>query len=154
MLVKKKQKTPILLLLIIFIIIFYYMLRVMTLVDANNGTWNLEFFTIALNELYKLNTPIAFTSKNLVTAMGVSFFVFMIYETYRIQNKKNIQENTYGSAEWRNPKDIANKRDKNFENNIILTQTELISKNMKTSGMNRHVILLGRPGTRQISLLF
>ena len=154
MLVKKKQKTPILLLLIIFIIIFYYMLRVMTLVDANNGTWNLEFFTIALNELYKINTPIAFTSKNLVTAMGVSFFVFMIYETYRIQNKKNIQENTYGSAEWRNPKDIANKRDKNFENNIILTQTELISKNMKTSGMNRHVILLGRPGTRQISLLF
>lgn len=130
------------------------MLRVMTLVDANNGTWNLEFFTIALNELYKINTPIAFTSKNLVTAMGVSFFVFMIYETYRIQNKKNIQENTYGSAEWRNPKDIANKRDKNFENNIILTQTELISKNMKTSGMNRHVILLGRPGTRQISLLF
>ena len=130
------------------------MLRVMTLVDANNGTWNLEFFTIALNELYKINTPIAFTSKNLVTAMGVSFFVFMIYETYRIQNKKNIQENTYGSAEWRNPKDIATKRDKNFENNIILTQTELISKNMKTSGMNRHVILLGRPGTRQISLLF
>jgi len=130
------------------------MLRVMTLVDANNGTWNLEFFTIALNELYKVNTPIAFTSKNLVIAMGVSFFVFMIYETYRIQNKKNIQENTYGSAEWRNPKDIANKRDKNFENNIILTQTELVSKNMKTSGMNRHVILLGRPGTRQISLLF
>ena len=154
MLVKKKQKTPILLLLIIFIIIFYYMLRVMTLVDANNGTWNLEFFTIALNELYKLNTPIAFTSKNLVTAMGVSFFVFMIYETYRIQNKKNIQENTYGSAEWRNPKDIATKRDKNFENNIILTQTELISKNMKTSGMNRHIVLLGRPGTRKISLLF
>ena len=154
MLVKKKQKTPLLLLLIIFIIIFYYMLRVMTLVDANNGTWNLEFFTIALNELYKVNTPIAFTSKNLVIAMGVSFFVFMIYETYRIQNKKNIQENTYGSAEWRNPKDIANKRDKNFENNIILTQTELVSKNMKTSGMNRHVILLGRPGTRQISLLF
>jgi len=148
MLVKKKQKTPLLLLVIIFIIIFYYMLRVMTLVDANNGIWDLEFFTIAINELYKINTPIAFTSKNLVTAMGVSFFVFMIYETYRIQNKKNIQENTYGSAEWRNPKDIADKKDKNFENNIILTQTELISKNMKKSGMNKHIILLGRPGTR------
>lgn len=150
MLVKKKEKTPLLLLLLIFIIIFYYMLRVMTLVDANGENWDLEFFTIALNNLYKVNTPIAFTSRNLVTAMGVSFFVFMIYETYHMQNKKNIQENTYGSAEWRNSKDIANKRDKNFENNIILTQTELISKNMKTSGMNRHVILLGRPGTRQI----
>ena len=30
---------------------------------------------------------------------------------------------------------------------MILTETELISKNMKVSGMNRHVILLGRPGT-------
>lgn len=148
MLVKKKQKTPVVLLLIIFIIIFYYMLRVLTLVDANNGTWELEFFTIALNDLYKINTPVTITSKNLVVAAGVSFFVFMIYETYRIQNKKNIQENTYGSAEWRTPKDIANKRDKNYENNMILTQTELVSKNMKISGMNRHVILLGRPGTR------
>lgn len=148
MLVKKKQKTPFLLLLIIFVIVFYYMLRVLTLVDANNGTWNLEFFTITLNNLYKINNPVTITNKNIAIATGVSFFVFMIYETYRIQNKKNIQENTYGSAEWRNPKDIANKRDKNYENNMILTQTELVSKNMKISGMNRHVILLGRPGTR------
>ena len=124
------------------------MLRVLTLVDANSGTWELESFTIALNDLYKINTPVTITSKNLGIAAGVSFFVFMIYETYRIQNKKNIQENTYGSAEWRTPKDIANKRDKNYENNMILTQTELVSKNMKISGMNRHVILLGRPGTR------
>lgn len=58
-----------------------------------------------------------------------------------------------GSAEWRTSKDIAQKRDKNFENNMILTQSELISKNMKISGMNRHVILIGRPGTRKISLL-
>ena len=150
MLVKKYKKKSYLLLLIIVIIIFYYMLRVTTLVDANNGEWQFEYFTTAFNELYKINTPIALTSKNLVTAMGVSFFVLMIYETYAMQNKKNIQENTYGSAEWRTPKDIIQKRDKNFEDNMILTQTELVSKNMKTSGMNRHVILLGRPGTRKV----
>ena len=154
MLVKKNKRTSMLLLFIVFIIIFYYMLRVATLVDANNGIWELEFFTIAINELYKLNTPIAFTSKNLVIAMGVSFFVLMVYETYRMQNKKNIQEDTYGSAEWKSPKDIIKKRDKDFENNIILTQTELISKNMKTSGMNRHIILLGRPGTGKSRYFF
>ena len=71
----------------------------------------------------------------------------MVYETYHMQSKKNIQENTYGSAEWGNSKDIENKKDKVFENNMILTQTELISKNMKISKMNRHVILIGRPGT-------
>ena len=127
------------------------MLRVTTLVDINDGVWKLDYFTIALNELYKINTTLVLTSKNLVTALGVSFFMLMVYETYRMQNKKNIQENTYGSAEWRNPKDIANKKDKDFENNIILTETEMISKNMKVSGMNKHIILLGRPGTREIS---
>ena len=71
--------------------------------------------------------------------------MFMIYETYAMQNKKNIQENTYGSAEWKSPKDIIKKRDKNFENNMILTENELVSKSMKISQMNRHVILIGRP---------
>lgn len=46
------------------------------------------------------------------------------------------------------PKDIENKKDKNFEHNMILTKSEQVSKNMQISGMNRHVILLGRPGTR------
>lgn len=71
------------------------MLRVTTLVSNNNGNWSLDYLTIALNELYKINTPVDITSKNLVTSAGVSFFVLMIYETYRMQNKKNIQDNTY-----------------------------------------------------------
>lgn len=154
MLVNKNKKPPYLLLFIAFIVVFYYMLRVTTLVNSNNGIWDLEFFNIALSEIYKLNTSVDITSKNLAISAGVSFFMLMIYETYRMQNKRNMQENTYGSAEWRTSKDIENKRDKVFENNMILSQTEFISKNMKKSGMNRHVILLGRPGTRQISLLF
>lgn len=154
MLVKKSKRTSPLFLFIVFLIVFYYMLRVTTLVSNNNDIWELNFFTIALNELYKINTPLVISSKNLGISIGVSFFIFMIYETYRMQNKKNVQENTYGSAEWKSPKDISKKRDKNFENNMILTQTELVSKNMKTSGMNRHVILLGRPGTRKIKILF
>lgn len=148
MLVKKNKKPPYLLLFIAFIVVFYYMLRVTTLVNSNNGIWDLEFFNIALSEIYKLNTSVDITSKNLAISAGVSFFMLMIYETYRMQNKRNMQENTYGSAEWRTSKDIENKRDKVFENNMILSQTEFISKNMKKSGMNRHVILLGRPGTR------
>lgn len=147
MLVKRNKKSSTLIIVIIFIIIFYYMLRVTTLVSSNNGIWNLDYFTIALNELYKINTPVDISSKNLGISAGVSFFClwFMKLIVYKI---KNIQENTYGSAEWKNPNDIKNKRDKVFENNIILSQTEFISKNMKKSGMNRHVILLGRPGTR------
>lgn len=147
MLVKRNKKSSKIIFVIVFVIIFYYMLRVTTLVSSNGGTWSLEYFTIALNELYKINTPIDFTRNNLLISIGVSFFVLMIYETYKMQNKKNIQENTYGSAEWRTAEDIKDKRDKKFENNMILTQTELISKNMKISKMNRHVVLIGRPGS-------
>lgn len=147
MLVKRNKKSSKVLFVIVFAIIFYYMLRVTTLVSANNGNWSFDYFTIVLNELYKINTPIDFSRNNFLVSMGVSFFVLMIYETYKMQNKKNIQENTYGSAEWKTPNDIKDKRDKNFENNMILTQTELISKNMKISKMNRHVILIGRPGS-------
>ena len=145
MLVKRNKKTSYILIVLVFAIIFYYMLRVTTLVDNNNGIWNIEYFSTAFNELYKLNTQIDITRKNLIISIGVSFFVFMIYETYVMQNKKNIQENTYGSAEWKSPKDIIKKRDKNFENNMILTENELVSKNMKISQMNKHVILIGRP---------
>lgn len=150
MLVKKEKKTSPIILVIVFIIIFYYMLRVTTMVSSNGGNWNLDFFTIAFNELYKLNTPLSINTNNILISGGVTLFLFMLYETYRMQNKKNIQEDTYGSAEWRTSKDIIKKRDKDFENNMILTQSELISKNMRISGMNRHVILLGRPGTRKI----
>lgn len=147
MLVKKNKKSSKVIFVIVFAIIFYYMLRVTTLVSNNNGIWKLEYFTVALNELYKINTPIDLTRNNLAISIGVSFFAFMVYETYKMQNKKNMQENTYGSAEWRTSNEIKDKRDKEFENNMILTQTELISKNMKISKMNRHVILLGRPGS-------
>ncbi len=150
MLVKKEKKTSPIILVIVFIIVFYYMLRVTTMVSSNGGNWNLDFFTIAFNELYKLNTPLHINTNNILISGGVTLFLLMLYETYRMQNKKNIQEDTYGSAEWRSSKDIIKKRDKDFENNMILTQTELISKNMRISGMNRHVILLGRPGTRKI----
>ena len=142
MLIKKNKKTSFLILVIIFIIVFYYMLRVTTLVDNNNGIWELKLFTNAINSIYKISTPINISTKNVLISAGVSFFVIMIYETYRSQNKKNVQENTYGSAEWNNSKILSKKRDPVFENNMILTQTELVSKNMKKSKMNRHVMLI------------
>lgn len=147
MFVKKNKRTSKVLFVIVLAIIFYYMLRVTTLVSNNSGNWSFDYFTISLNELYKINSPIEFTRNNILVSMGVSFFIFMIYETYKMQNKRNIQENTYGSSEWKTSNEIKDKRDKKFENNMILTQTEFISKNMKISKMNRHVMLIGKPGS-------
>ena len=111
MLVKRNKRNSKIVFTIVFVIIFYYMLRVTTLVSNNGGNWSLDYFTIALNELYRISTPIDISRNNILVSIGVSFFVFMVYETYRLQNKRNIQENTYGSAEWKTPKDIIKKRD-------------------------------------------
>ena len=71
------------------------MLRVTTEVELNNGIWSFDIFSNCLNELYKITTPISFTTHNDAMSIGVAFFVLMLYETYKMQNKKNIQENTY-----------------------------------------------------------
>ena len=71
------------------------MLRVTTAVELNNGNWSFEIFSTCLNELYKISRPISLTINNIVTSIGVAIFVLMLYETYKMQNKKNIQENTY-----------------------------------------------------------
>ena len=73
MLVKRNKKSSKVLFVIVFAIIFYYMLRVTTLVSANNGNWSFDYFTIALNELYKINTPIDFSRNNFLVSSGVSF---------------------------------------------------------------------------------
>lgn len=95
MLIKKQKKNSFIILFIGFMIIFYYMLRVTTIVELNNGKWNFEIFSTFLNGLYKITTPISFTMQNVMISLGVAFFALMLYETYKMQNKKNIQENTY-----------------------------------------------------------
>lgn len=73
MLVKRNKKSSKVLFVIVFAIIFYYMLRVTTLVSANNGNWSFDYFTIALNELYKINTPIDFQEITFLYLVGCLF---------------------------------------------------------------------------------
>ena len=79
------------------------MLRVTTAVELNDGNWNFEIFSNCLNDLYIIATPISFTKQNVTMSIGVAFFVLMLYETYKMQNKKNIQENTYRFCRMEKP---------------------------------------------------
>lgn len=146
MLVKKEHKRPIIVLVIVGLIIFYYVLRVMTVVEQKGGKFELEILNDVLDEIYVINTPLSCTPKNLGVAAGVTFFSWAVYECFRLQNKKNMQENTYGSAEWQSSDTLKNKKSSNIHDNIILTKTEQVSKNMKKSGLNRHILMVGRPG--------
>lgn len=70
----------------------------------------------------------------------------------RRQNAKKFRRNVeHGSARWGTARDIAPYKDKNPENNIILTQTEQLTmnnrpKNPKTS-RNKNVVVIGGSGS-------
>ena len=145
--IKREKKSSILIPIIIFAIVFYIALRIMTQIELNGGRFELEIINNVLDTIYKLNTPLSLTQKNLGISGVAALFSLMVYEAYRTSYKKNIQENTYGSAEWQSPSTLKNKKEKNIEDNIILTSTEQISKNMKVSHLNRHICIVGRPGT-------
>ena len=146
MVVKRERKHNYVLYVIISLVASYYSLRVCTLVE-NNNCFKIEYLNDALDNIYKLTTPLVITPKTLAISLFVGFFIFVIILNYQLSQKRNIQENTYGSSDWENPQKIKKYVDPIFENNQIFTSTEMFSKNMKTSKRNRNVTLIGRPGT-------
>lgn len=154
MIVKKEKKRPVIILVIIGLFVFYFVMRLMTAIDNGGGEFKFELLNETLSSLYILSTPLIFSRKNIKVAVFATLIAFMIYECVRLQNKKNMQEYTYGSAEWQRPSVLKHMKSAEFENNIILTATEQISKNMKVSGMTRHIIMIGRPGTGKSRYVF
>ena len=153
MLVKREKKQSFIIPMLIFVVIFYIVIRIMTQIDIE-GSFDITMVDEVLNNIYKITTPLSLTSKNVGISAAVALFALMVYESYIMSYKKNIQENTYGSAEWQSPSALKEKREKNIANNIILTSTEQVSKNMKVSHMNRNICLVGRPGTGKSKFFF
>lgn len=154
MIVKRDKKNSFVLPLIIIVLIFYAMMKIMTGIEANGGDFSFEVLNEVSDNIFKFWEPISFTAKNIGISAAVSLFGWAAYETLKLQNKKNMQENTYGSAEWQETSVLAKKREKNVMDNIILTETEQVSKNMRKSGMNRHILIVGRPGTGKSRYFF
>lgn len=147
MLVKREHKGKYVLIFILVLFVTYYSLRVCSLVEENNGNFQLDYLMDTLNNIHHITTPIIINTKTLLISMGVGFFTFVLIINYMYSQKRNIQENTYGSSDWENPKNVKKFRDSNYLNNQIFTSTEMFSKNMKVSKRNRNVTLVGRPGT-------
>lgn len=154
MLVKRERKTSYVLVGFIVLLASYYALRVYSLVELNGGEFKFQYMNEALDTIYKLNTPLVINSQSILIFFFVGFFVLVIIANYLMAQKRNIQENTYGSSDWESPKNIQKFKDPNFENNIILTSTEMLSKNMKISKRNKNIILIGRPGTGKSRYFF
>lgn len=154
MIVKKEKKHSFFVSIIIILVCTYLGLKFMTGIDANNGIISFDVINKVSDDIFKFWEPISFTKKNIATSLFIGVFGWMIYETFKLQTKKNMQENTYGSAEWNDSTAIASRKEKNIIDNIILTETEQVAKNMKKSGMNRHICIVGRPGTGKSRYFF
>lgn len=87
------------------------------------------------------------------SGMGALATLILFY-TSQQNNKRNVDGNTYGTADWANPKELDKFKDKKIENNTILTKTEQVSRNMGKSKRNRNIVLLGRPGTGKSRYFF
>ncbi|MBQ8217941.1 MAG: type IV secretory system conjugative DNA transfer family protein [Oscillospiraceae bacterium] len=86
----------------------------------------------------------------LVGIVGAALFRVLIY--YRTQNAKKFRrDEEYGSARWGNEKDIQPFVDPKFENNVILTGTELLTMNTRpkipANARNLNCCVIGSSGS-------
>lgn len=126
---------------------FYYGYRITEGSDALNRLMD----SLASNVAFANPLP-SFHPKDLLvgTITGVAFRL-VVY--FKAKNAKKFRHGVeYGSARWGTPKDIEPYMDKeNFENNILLTQTERLQMNGRPSSpkyaRNKNVLIIGGSGS-------
>ena len=126
---------------------FYYGYRI----TEGSDTLNRVMDSLASNAAFQNPMP-SFHPMDLL--IGVAFGVGMRLVVYfKAKNAKKFRHGEeYGSARWGTPKDIDPYMDKeNFENNILLTQTERLQMNGRPSSpkyaRNKNVLIIGGSGS-------
>ena len=88
---------------------------------------------------------------DILTGIGVAAIIKFIIYTKGKNAKKFRQGKEYGSARWGNKKDIEPYMDEKFQNNILLTQTERLTMNGRSSNpkyaRNKNVLVIGGSGS-------
>lgn len=83
-------------------------------------------------------------------AIGVAGAVLLVYVKGKNANKYR-HGMEYGSARWGGPRDITPYTDPNFDNNILLTQTERLTMNNRPkdpkTARNKNVLVIGGSGS-------
>ena len=152
MFVKREHKDSVLVPLILFIISFLVIMRLSSACETA-GEVSFNVIAKASDDLFNFSAFVFSSNTLAISALGACF-VALIYYSYQMQNKRNVDGSTYGTAEWGKPQDLKPYREKNIEDNIIFTKTEQISRNMGKSQRNRNIVLLGRPGTGKSRYFF
>ena len=95
--------------------------------------------------------PISIHGMDLLFAVIVSAALLLVLYAKRKNAKKYRKGAEYGSARWGNAEDIKPYIDPDFQNNIILTQTERLTMNSRPKqpkyARNKNVVVIGGSGS-------
>lgn len=153
----RKNAGQIIIFSFIFGLISFYIFHRVAIIYATLGG---DFLTKANQSLSLLgqslsDRPILFEfSKTSLQAGGIAFACCLLFGVYVAAGQKNTRPGEeYGSARWGSPKDSAPFKDKEKDNNIILTQTESLSMSERMKNpeydRNKNVVVIGGAGTRK-----
>jgi type IV secretion system protein VirD4 len=73
--------------------------------------------------------------------------VLMVAIRFSCSKKREYENIEHGSSRWGTKKDIAPYIDKDFRNNLIFSKTEFLSMNMRMTGLDLHVFVVGGSGS-------
>ena len=154
----KTKNKPFLIFCIVVSIALFYIANRMTLVFSSLDGDILKKTSIALDSLLPAIKDHPFTigtdKYSLIAGICAAAIVWLMYVYSVFGNKKYMPGIEHGSAEWGTSKDIANYEDKEYQKNILLTETEKLSisdrmKRTKEDDFNRcnNTLIIGGSGS-------
>ncbi|MDU2557712.1 MULTISPECIES: VirD4-like conjugal transfer protein, CD1115 family [Bacillota] len=111
----------------------------------------LDRIMMAISEIGTISLLPSLKLRDLTVGLGLSLTIKLILWQKKKNAKKFREGKEYGSARWGTAKDIEPYIDKDFKNNIILTQTESLTMNSRPKNpkyaRNKNVLVIGGSGS-------
>lgn len=146
MIIKKTKKTSPVIYIAIGLFVLWFGIKLSTFMQLNDNKMSFNVLNDASDSIFHIQ-PVIFNQKSLAVAFFLCAFSLVIAYSFLSGNKKNIQEDTYGSAEWADFNDIKKYLDPNPCHNQIFSKHVQIAMDMTISNRSRHTLLVGNPGT-------
>ena len=106
---------------------------------------------VAISDIGTMSLLPSLKVRDLTVGLGLSLTIKLILWQKKKNAKKFREGKEYGSARWGNQKDIEPYIDKDFQNNVILTQTEFLTMNSRPKNpkyaRNKNVLVIGGSGS-------
>ena len=136
-----------------YVFAFYFADKIAVVLRLSPGT---EFIDKLTNGFAAFSSAFAnplpsFHPVDLLIGLAAGAFLKLVVYVKGKNRKKFRQGEEYGSARWGKPEDIRPYMDNNFENNVILTQTEALTMNSRPKqpkyARNKNIMVIGGSGS-------